>query len=532
MDSTKDIIFAKNIFYRDIIKDSSIEQRSLVDIHDKNLKRRVNYICDVCGLDYFVGNNIKHGRLHICKNHKFYTYCSICNKEYEIAPSKDGINDLHGCSGKCRSEIRIKALKQPQNCRSCGKYSKEGLNAFGMCIKCSIEHNRQNIRKSNEAGNCARCNKFSETRKDGFCLDCNSKKMKNIVSKNKKAGNCSICGILNNSRDQNGRGKDCGCSQKWYFEHNNDPQLIKSNTERIMEYWKDPEYASRIAKNLGDYCVNNFIVKDNVRFYKGIEVNQFSSKILSGELDIDDYPGINIRCGRVCYGAENILTSEKILMANNFTELDGVKFYKNTEIHELIRQLDSGEIEIPPGFNKRFGEWYYKTENILTGEITKLNHCSFEERNNVLFYLDRTSEDYMPWEDYKDKFSTYNIHFKLPEGFKMHSTFRTQDSNSWRGSREAFEQSLVEANISWFVYIKFDENNRPLVVGKSGSKLVNEQSDVSFSTDINDGPARKFLNESNLDWCKTQIAICPCKTEQEAINLEKEIGQNYHLFFS
>ena len=90
----------------------------------------------------------------------------------------------------------------------------------------------------------------------------------------------------------------------------------------------------------------NFITKNHIRFYKSIEVHEFSEKILSGKLDINDYPNINIRFGKLCYGTEDILTSEKLL-----------KIYQ------------------------------------------------FEEKDNVLYYYDKTSKTYIPWEYYKAKFS-------------------------------------------------------------------------------------------------------------------------------
>ena len=89
-------------------------------------------------------------------------------------------------------------------------------------------------------------------------------------------------------------------------------------------------------------------------------------------------------------------------------------------------------------------------------------------------------------------------------------TFRNQDNEDWTGASQAFEQDLIDKNINYFVYIKFyiqpdDMNSIPLVVGKSGSKLVNSKgSDVNFSTNIKHCPARRFLNEENLDWDKTK----------------------------
>ena len=129
----------------------------------------------------------------------------------------------------------------------------------------------------------------------------------------------------------------------------------------------------------------------------------------------------------------------------------------------------------------------------------------------------------------------------MPDGFELYPTFRTQDSEVWSNALQAFEHSLVEANIGWFVYIKFyiDYNlnglpiRKPLVVGKTGSKLVNKSgTDVCFSTDVSDGPARRFLSEEGLEWDKTVVAICKCKSEDLAFSLEKEISRKFMLFNS
>lgn len=157
--------------------------------------------------------------------------------------------------------------------------------------------------------------------------------------------------------------------------------------------------------------------------------------------------------------------------------------------------------------------------------------------NNILNYLDKSTNQYVPLEDYKAKFDILNIDFALPDGFKLYPTFRTQESDNWADARNAFEQSLVDANINWFVYIKFyiDKNGniKPLVVGKSGSLNVNANgSDVSFSVDVNDGPARRFLNDENLDWCKTQISILPCSNEAVAYEIESKIVKEHALFES
>ncbi len=167
------------------------------------------------------------------------------------------------------------------------------------------------------------------------------------------------------------------------------------------------------------------------------------------------------------------------------------------------------------------------------------NEVSFVKQfiieNETLLYYDSSENKYVPWSDYKKRFCVNKT--DLPEGFILFPTFRDQNSQDWSNVRQAFEQNLVENNIGWFVYIKFymdhDKQYVPLVVGKSGSKLVNVNgSDISFSTYINDGPARRFLHEEGLEWCKTQIAIRPCSNECEALQIESQIRISNNLFGS
>lgn len=227
-------------------------------------------------------------------------------------------------------------------------------------------------------------------------------------------------------------------------------------------------------KNSG---VSNFIIKNNILFYKDYEWNDFCNRIKSGELDINDFPGIENRFGIITYNRIDPLTDKKILKVSDFQVVDNVAFYYDTNIN-----------------------------------------------------------DYILWSDFKEKFVTQPI-ANLPEGFGIYPTFRAQDSENWKGVLQAFEQNLVENEISWFVYIKFyiDKNNeiKPLVCGKTGSKLVNVSgSDVSFSTDIKYGPARRFLQEEGFEWCKTQIAILKCDSEEEAYKKELFYIKELNLFRS
>lgn len=161
------------------------------------------------------------------------------------------------------------------------------------------------------------------------------------------------------------------------------------------------------------------------------------------------------------------------------------------------------------------------------------NKFLFKNKNVIIFYYDVKSKKYVQWEEYKRKFKINNVKI---ENFEIIPTFRSQDSKNWYGSKKAFEKYLEEMKIGWFIYIKFylnDKNEvKPLVIGKTGSLLVNSSgTDVSFSI-CQDSPARKFLNENNFKWDKTKIAIKRCKDENEAYNLEKELTLKYQLFNS
>ena len=162
---------------------------------------------------------------------------------------------------------------------------------------------------------------------------------------------------------------------------------------------------------------------------------------------------------------------------------------------------------------------------------------TFIRINKILYFYDQNIKNYIIWENYKKNFLINSKNFNLYDDFIMYPTFRDQNSINWDNARNAFEQSLVDCNINWFVYIKFyidkDGKIKPLVVGRSGSMNVNcNGSDVSFSTDINHGPARRFLCENGLNWYKEQIAIKNCDSLKCSIDLEKEITIKYNLFNS
>ena len=74
----------------------------------------------------------------------------------------------------------------------------------------------------------------------------------------------------------------------------------------------------------------------------------------------------------------------------NFTYEKNERFYKDQKVNEIIQKLDSGEYDVKdfPGWNKCFGRWCYHTEDILTGDILKLQSENFtKEQVNLCFSI-------------------------------------------------------------------------------------------------------------------------------------------------
>ncbi len=164
---------------------------------------------------------------------------------------------------------------------------------------------------------------------------------------------------------------------------------------------------------------------------------------------------------------------------------------------------------------------------------------AFDIKDGVLHYHDRSTSSYVPWSDYRSRSPVSctvgindfvsDVRKSFPRAMLI-PTFRTQDSDSWAGAKAAFEMSFTELNITWFTYIKFyvdrDGISKPLVVGKSGSTLVNATgSNLSFLMNVDDGPARRFLYEECLHWDKIQLLIISCDCEYEAFIVESTLGE-------
>ena len=77
----------------------------------------------------------------------------------------------------------------------------------------------------------------------------------------------------------------------------------------------------------------------------------------------------------------------------------------------------------------------------------------------------------------------------------------------------------------------------PLVVGKSGSPLVNAcGTDISFSYDTDHGPARKLINDLNLKWkddCILVFSYNKYKNDEDVLSEAYAYNSEYkavHLY--
>lgn len=357
-------------------------------------------------------------------------------------------------------------------CRNCGRAFFSGSTKSTICGYCFFEFK------------CNHCNKFIpfpnyKLYALDFSMEFGCKEYCHVLGARKKQapGICSRCGKHVEKRDQFCFGYSCGCHKKVYIEHNQSEAMRKIEKENGIKYG---------PKNL-------------VRYNKSTQGREKSAEIIRNV----NKAGLNS-----FIGSEE---QKSHLLKLNFRSLEFCDVCKALTVHD--------------GFHSCL---------ICNPRLTNAN---FIENNGILYYFDNSIQDYIPWVNYKAKFKIKNDDWKLPEGFRFIPTFRDQSSTSWEGARGAFEQFLVDEGIGWFVYIKFyvsaEKRILPLVVGKSGSLLVNASgSDLSFSTDVEDGPARRFLAEESLEWCKTQIAILPCISEQNALNKEKENKEKFNLFYS
>lgn len=420
-----------------------------------------------------------------------YFKCKNCNKwflkyyyPYKFIDKIKENNNLElTCSHKCADELKGK----PGFCKNCGIWNEKRNSATGYGLsECNC--GRENIENNQKPGKCSKCGKFNNKRSisalglDGFHdfddrgCECGIKQRKDAQSKgikiNLQPGICTNpnCDCYNKERDQNGRGKDIGYGDgEWIANHD----IIDKNTNKIIVYK---------GQKCGCNCSQKWYTEHN------------------NEDNMIEHSKSNLNKLNECY----------------------IKFCDNC-----------GEETVHNGFG-----------NCLICNPNTRSIKRLIKKDNVLLYWDSTIGKYVNWEIYIKNFKLENINIdflkevrNIYDNAEIIKTFRKQNSNSWLNAKIPFEQSLLDKNIKYFTYIKFylNENNisLPLVAGSSASKSVNiTGSDVNFSTDINDGPSRRFLKENNYKWDKTKILIIPFDNKNDSLLSEQLLKDKFNLFGS
>lgn len=438
----------------------------------------------------------------------------ILNKEFN---SLDCI--CEDCGTIIHREIRQRNITEgPYYCRKCSakhrNFSDEARKNIGLGAKKRIGK-----------GICTSCGKEVEHRSaSGFCSECQAKRSKNIVENLKSPGKCSICGKYNQSRDQNGRGRDigygsgtwindkgeicgCNCSQKYYNTLNTSEEMIKhsiENCNKMNTYHK--EYC-KICKDetLHDefgYCIvcnprvniPNFIIKNNVKFYKNEPVSQIIEKLERGEYSLKNFPKWNKRFGRWCYNTIDILNDEKLLYTgSNFTVKDNIKY---------VLDKSNG--------------YYVLWDNIVQSHLKRLNNNNNNEEISSLINV---------------------------EGFVKEPIFNNSDNpDMW--NRSITDQYLKDKGYNWIVYIKLFKN-KPFIVGKTGTtNVIHSGIDFDFRVGSNNianynSPGRQFIRENYPEYiggCTDHEFVLvknfASEDEIKALEFEKYIAIKYNLFES
>lgn len=379
-------------------------------------------------------------------------------------------------------------------CINCNKEFIGTSSTQKFCIECStieltciICGNKYTIKRSRyerskgQAHTCSRkCSttyasrKAHENKIEKFCGICN------MITKHHQNDQCMRCIALKNS-------------EKWEdWVHSDKCNLIRrKNADKWIHSEKGHEFSKNNITNFNNSKQGKEHIKNNL--------NNIHNKMSNGQ-------GAN--------SIENIKKRHQIMKENKTSIYNpnhrGYKYCEicNTEtIHIGNRCFNCNPWNI------------YITEK------------HFTEKDGIMYYKGQE------WENYKQSFITKDINirdFDKYNGF-WQKTYLVNDVDLT--GKDAIEQELLEKEISWFVYIKFYIDSegyiKPLVCGKTGSKLVNKGTDINFSYNLLENSAnaaRIFLNEQNLKWYKKQIYIIPCDSEKDAYKLELEIRNNYNLF--
>lgn len=397
-------------------------------------------------------------------------------------------------------------------CRICNSNENYVSNICRVCFDkypATFDKNNE-IHKILYVKNCEKHGIYLTTNARKQCLQCKEE----IIFIKKHT--CSICKKFVENRDQNGRGYECGCHDKWFKNHMKNIHLnnLKPGKCKICGKFSEKRLSSGIGIDCG--CSLEISRKGGL-----------SSK------ENNTQAGLCTICG--VYSNKRNITGMCPTCLKNHNN-------KNSKNNK-----NSGNCTICGEYNikRNINGMGFECGCAKTQYMKNLKSIqNFLNKNNELYFYDKTIKNYVKWNFFKEKF--YDNHFNKKDNFlidmgfnykySIFHTFITKDSQ-YNCGHAAFDKLLIENNINYFVYIKFYKNKNskilPLVVGESGSLNVNKTGcDLSFSKNPNHGPSRRFLIEENLDYYYEKILVIPTTSKEESLIIENEISNKYNLFRS
>lgn len=303
--------------------------------------------------------------------------------------------------------------------------------------------------------------------------------------------------------------------------------LARCNSCAVSERNKTPKMRE-ISRQTG-LRTGKINIHKAIEWYKTEEGKQLRHKIgiTQGKKNLQNYS----KKPETIEFRRNLMKEIGSLNPKFFSEKSIIK--RKQQIQEHIKSVNNGFWKTSEGLKLRQELAKYLGHEVVysrddNGNITHIDGVPIEEKYKVIsnrHWLDEKIKSNQQETIRDDDIPIDNSFFV--------STGRCQNSDSWKG-KEGFDRFLVNLGIGWFVYIKFDILGNPLVVGKTGTRMVsNSINDIVFDYwERNNGPARQYLRDNGLDWDKTKVLVISCNTEQEALNKEKEIHDKYDIFYS
>ena len=410
------------------------------------------------------------------KNRVTYCTCQRCGEKF---PSRSN-----------RRKYCDNCLTVPV-CKECGRefYTRKLVlieNKYDyFCSRlCS---NKYNARIRSAEGECIICGKHVEHRDcigQGIECGCSKEHVHAVFESNQTPGKCVICGKEVDRRDRVGR---CDrCNRLWYKMHNTDPKFI----DKMKNNGNDNLRLNRRSGNAKFKFTNvTHATDENIKEWKDSipqEYKDFSRK-LTERIEFSHKQWQSIRDE----------TKAKLqLLEEQRKELEQIETNLKEKMAKCGTLRCDGSWFVPKGFNSP--------------------NQYFAMIDGGLWFHPHFTRDIYKWNEFSKRYYNYlcdnakDIQDSILKDFPDARFIYFNDINN-------LEQQLIDLDIRYFTYIKYaksnDDTNRnkledrdidgaiPLVVGKSGSPLVNTcGTDISFSYDTGHGPARKLINDLNLKW--------------------------------